>query len=236
MKEIPTMAEKKISRKKLLKEPDEFITTTGKVIKFLQENRRQITVYGIIAAAVIAAGILVYTYFHWQEGKALTIQQQGLQMYQEAYSQTGNIEKEKENFKKALEKFKEAWGVYPRGNTGQISQIYIGNCHYAVQEFDAAIQAFSLCLEGPFRYIAAQSAGYCYEAKGDYAKAIENFQRNAEGNPNPYQEEGLLGVARCYEALNQKPKALETYQKALSKNPNSKMAEFIQWKVGELKG
>jgi len=230
------MTEKKISRKKLLKEPDEFITTTGKVIRFLQENRRQITIYGIIGAAVIAVGILGYSYFRWQEGKAITIQQQGLQMYQEAYSQTGNVEKEKENFKKALEKFKEAWGVYSRGNTGQISQIYIGNCQYAIQEYDTAIQAFSLCLEGPFRHIAAQSIGYCYEAKGDYAKAIDNFQRNAEGDSNPYQEEGLLGVARCYEALNQKPKALETYQKALSKNPKSKMAEFMQWKVSELKG
>lgn len=230
------MAEKKISRKKLLKEPDEFITTTGKVIRFARENRRQITIYGVIAAAVIAAGMLAYSYFWWQEGKALEIQQQGLQMYQEANSQSGNIEKEKENFKKALGKFKEAWEVYPRGNTGQISKIYIGNCQYGAQEYDAAIQAYSLCLEGSFRHIAAQSIGYCYESKGDYAKALENFQKNAEGDSNPYQEEGLLGVARCYEALNQKPKALETYEKILSKKPKSKMAEFIQWRVSELKG
>jgi tetratricopeptide (TPR) repeat protein len=230
------MAEKKISRKKLLKEPDEFITTTGQVIRFARENRRQITLYGMIAVAVIAAAILGYSYFRWQEGKALEIQQQGLQLYQEAYSQTGNTEKEKEGFKKALEKFKEAWGVYPRGNTGHVSQIYIGNCRYAAQEYDAAIQAYSLCLEGSFRHIAAQSIGYCYESKGDYVKALENFQRNAEGDSNPYLEEGLLGVARCYEVLNQKPKALETYEKILSKKPKSRMAEFIQWRVSELKG
>jgi tetratricopeptide (TPR) repeat protein len=230
------MAEKKISRKKLLKEPDEFITTTGKVIRFARENRRQITIYGIVAAAVIAAGILGYSYFTWQDGKAQAIQQQGTQIYQEAYSQSGNLEKEKENFKKALAKFKEAWEVYPRGKTGQISQIYMGNCQYALQEYDAAIQAYSTCLEGPFRPIAAQSIGYAYEAKGDYAKALENFQRNAEGDSNPYQEEGLMGVARCYESLKQTAKALETYQKALTKHPKSRMTEFIQWKVSELKG
>jgi len=84
--------------------------------------------------------------------------------------------------------------------------------------------------------VAAQSLGYCYEAKGEFAKALENFQKNAEGQASVYQEEGLLGVARCYEALNQKPKALETYQKALAKNPKSKMTEFMQWKVSELKG
>jgi tetratricopeptide (TPR) repeat protein len=230
------MAVKKVSRKKLLKEPDEFITTTGRVIQFLRENRRQLTMYGIIAAAVVAAGILGYSYFRWQEGKAEVVQEQALQIYQSAYSQTGNREKEKENFKKALEKFNEALGIYGRGATGQVSRLYIGNCHYAMGEYDAAIQTYSQCLDGPFRILAQQSLGYAYEAKGDYAKALENFQKNAEGGPNPKQEEGLLGVARCYEALKQKPQALEAYQKALSNNPKSKMAEFIRWKISELKG
>ena len=50
------MAGKKISRKQLLNEPDEFITTTGRIIRFLQDNRRQVTLYGIIVLAVLAAG------------------------------------------------------------------------------------------------------------------------------------------------------------------------------------
>jgi len=230
------MAGKKISRKQLLKEPDEFITTTGKVIRFFQENRRQVTLYGIIVLAVLAAGVLGYSYFHWQEGKAQAIQQQGLQFFREAYSGSGDTAKEKENLKKAIEKFKEAYGVYGRGTTGQVSQVYIGNCHYGLKEYDPAIQAYTQCLDGPFRALAAQSLGYCYEAKGEFAKALESYRMNAEGGANAYQEEGFLGAARCYEALNQKPKALETYQKALARNPKSKMAEFMQWKVSELKG
>jgi predicted negative regulator of RcsB-dependent stress response len=43
-------------------------------------------------------------------------------------------------------------------------------------------------------------------------------------------------MARCYEAQNQKQKALEAYQKALAENPKSPMADFIQWKISELKG
>jgi len=230
------MAGKKITRKQLLKEPDEFITTTGKVIRFFRENQKQVTLGGIILGAVLAAGILGYSYFHWEEGKALAVQQQGLQIYQEAFAGAGNPDKAKETFKKALEKFQEAYKIYGRGTVGQISQIYVGNCHYALMEWDAAIQAYAQCLDGPFRSVAAQSLGYCYEAKGEFAKALENFQRNADGEAGAYQEEGLLGVARCYEALNQKPKALETYQKALAKNPKSNMVDFLQWKVSELKG
>ena len=230
------MAGKKITRKQLLKEPDEFITTTGRVVRFLQENRRPVTLYGIIVLAVLAAGFLAYSYFRWEEGKALTIQQQALQLYQEAYAGAENPDKQKESFQKAKEKFQEAYKVYGRGTVGQISQIYIGNCHYALKEWDAAIQAYAQCLDGPFRAVAAQSMGYGYEAKGEFAKALEHFQRNADGEAGAHQEEGLLGVARCYEALNQKPKALETYQKALAKNPKSNMVDFLQWKVSELKG
>jgi len=229
------MAGKRITRKQLLKEPDEFITTTGRVIRFLQENRRQVTFYGIIILALLAAGFLGYSYFRWQEGKALAIQQQGLQLYQEAFAGE-NPDKQKEPLQKAKEKFQEAYKVYGRGTVGQISQIYIGNCHYALKEYDAAIPAYSLCLDGELRPLALQSLGYAYEAKGEFAKALENFQKNAESEGGVYQEEGLLGAARCYEALNQKAKALEAYQKALAKNPKSKMAEFMQWKVSELKG
>jgi tetratricopeptide (TPR) repeat protein len=195
-----------------------------------------VTLYGVIVLAVLAAGVLGYSYFRWEEGKALAVQQQALQLYQEAYAGAENPDKQKESFQKARDKFQEAYKIYGRGTVGQISQIYIGHCHYAIKEYDAAIAAYAPGLDGALRPLAAQSLGYAYEAKGDLAKALENFLKNADGETGVFQEEGLLGAARCYEALNQKPKALEAYQKALAKNPKSNMAEFIQWKVSELKG
>lgn len=230
------MAGKKISRKQLLKEPDEFFTTTGKVIRFLKENRRRVAVYGTAALAVFAAVLLGYAYFRWEEGKAQAIQQEGLQLFQEAQAARGNAEKEKEAFQKALAKFEEADRVYGRGTTGHISQIYIGHSRFALQEFDAAVRAYASALEGPVRALARQGLGYVYEAQGDYAKALEHFLKNAESETGVFQEEGLLGSARAYEALNRKTEALEAYRKALAGNPKSMLAGFIQWKVGELEG
>jgi tetratricopeptide (TPR) repeat protein len=135
----------------------------------------------------------------------------------------------------ALEKFQEALAVYSWGNVGQVSRIYIGHCFYGMKEYDQAIQAYSRCLEGPFQSLALNGLGYCYEATGDYAKAAENYQKVAEANGNPYQEESMLDLARCYEALKQKEKAQEVYQKALAQYPKSRRADFIQWKIGELK-
>ena len=230
------MTTKKISRKKLLKEPDEFISTTAKTLQFLREHRRKVTVYALVAVVLVAAGFGGYAYFRWQAGKAQVIQQQALQLYQEAFNPGSSPEGEKEAYKKALEKFQEALSAHRWGIAAQVSQIFIGHCYYGLKEYDPAISAYSRCLDGPFRTMALNGLGYCYEAKGDYAKAAENYQKTAEENGNPYQEESMLDVARCYEELNQKQKALEVYQKALTKNPKSRLAGYIQWKISELKG
>ena len=230
------MLKKKVSRKKLLKEPDEFVSTTAKVLQFLRGHQRQMTLYGVAGLAMVAAGVAGYLYIHFQERKALAIQQQAFQLYQEAFRKPANAEGEKENYRKALEKFREALSARSFGKVAQVSQVYIGNCHYALKEYDQAIAAYTGCLNGPFQSMGRNGLGYCYEAKGDYAKALQNYQKNAEENGSPYQGEGMLGVARCYEAQNQKQKALEGYQKALAKNPKSPMAGFIQWKISELTG
>jgi tetratricopeptide (TPR) repeat protein len=232
------MPSKKISRKKLLNEPDEFISTTGKVIQFLKTHQRQVAQVGAIVLIVTAAVAGGFTYFRWQEGKALTVQDQALQLYQDAYrtSMENPAAEKKDDFQKALDKFKESLSVYSRGRTGQVSQIFIGHCHYALKEFDQAQAAYSQSLDGPFRNLALNGMAYIFEAKGDYQKALENFEKNMEERNQPYQVEAMLGAARCYEALKQKPKALEIYEKALAQAPKSTMAEFIRWKVSELKG
>jgi len=230
------VAGKKVSRKKLLKEPDEFISTTGKFIQLLGEHRRQFILAGVAALAVLAAAAGGLAYLHWQEGKAREAQNQALKLYQEALSKSGDPAGEKEIFRKAQEKWREALAVYNRGNTGLVSHLYMGHCRYALKEYDQAIEDYSQCLNGPFRPMALDGLGYCYEAKGDLVRALEYYQKNTEENHNPFQGDGLLGMARCYEALNQKPKALEVYQKALAKNPESNMAQFMQRKIGELKG
>ncbi|KPK89276.1 MAG: hypothetical protein AMJ94_12570 [Deltaproteobacteria bacterium SM23_61] len=237
-KEKERMPSKKVSRKKLLKEPDEFISTTGQVIEFLRTHQRQVTRAAVIVLIVIAAGAGTFYYLRSQEGKALVMQQQGLQLYQQAYQ--GSLENpaadKKSDFQKALEKFKGSLAAYSWGRTAQVSRVFIGNCYYALKEYDQARAAYSKSLEGPFRHLAMNGLAYISEAQGDFQKALEYYQTNMKDPHQPYRIESMLGAARCYEALKEKPKALEIYQKALAQDPQSAMADFIRWKVSELKG
>lgn len=230
------MPGKKIPRKKLLKEPDEFISTTGRIWQFLRRHRRQVTVYSLIGFIILLAASLSYYLLLWQEGKAQAIQQQARQIYAEAFLSASAPEKQNENYNKALEKFQEALSFYTRAKISQLSHLYIGHCHYALKDYGQAIAAYTRCLEGPYRALALEGIAHSFEAQGDFAQALEHFQKNVAEEGNPYLLGALLGVARCYETLQQKQKAIEFYEKALTKNPAERLAEFIQRKINELKG
>ncbi len=196
------MPTKKISRKKLLKEPDEFISTTAKTIQFFQTYQRQILRSAIVVLIVAAAVAGGFYYLRWQEGKALAIQDEALKLYQEAYrsSLENPATEKKEDFKNALDKFQKALSVYKWGRTAQISELYLGNCYFGLKDYDQAQAAYSRCLEGPFRPLALNGLAYAFEAKGDYQQALESFQKGMDDRDNPFQLESMLGAARCYEA------------------------------------
>ncbi len=230
------MPAEKISRKKLLKEPDEFISTTTKVIRFIAERRRRFIRYAVIVLIAMAAGAGLFFYLQWQQGKAMAIQGQALRLYEEAARKGTGTEGETETLRKAIEKFREAYAVSSRGSQAQISQMYIALCHFGLKEYDLAIAAYQPLLDGPLRPMALNGLGYTYEAKKDYAKALEFFKKIAQEGENPYQGQGFLGAARSCEQLNQRQEALEFYQKALNHNPKSPLADFLQRKIVELKG
>lgn len=230
------MVKKKISRKKLLKEPDEFISTTARVMQFVKEHRQQVTRSAIIFALVIAFGAGTYLYVHWRASSARHFQQEGFQYYQEALSQGTNAEAAQKAYRSALERFQKSISTYGWGEMAQISRLFVGHCHYALQEYEQAEKAYSRCLDGPFQAIAYDGLGHSYEAQGQYEKAKESYQKNTEASNNPYQLESLLAVGRCLELLNQKEKALKVYQEAQEKFPKSTFGDFMQWKIGVLKG
>ena len=230
------MAKKKISRKKLLKEPDEFISTTAQVIQFLKDHRQQITRSAIIFVMVAACAAGTYFYFQWRASNARHFQQEGFQYYQEALSQGTNAESAQKAYRRALERFQKSISTYGWGEMAQISRLFVGHCHFALHEYEQAEKAYSRCLDGPFQAIAYDGLGHSYEAQGQYEKAKESYQKNAEASDNPYQLESLLGMGRCLELLNQKEKALKVYEEAQKKFPKSALGDFLQWKIGALKG
>ena len=56
------MARKRVTRKQLLKEPDEFISFTGKLIQFSRQHDREIT-YAVSAFFIIVVALAAFRFF-----------------------------------------------------------------------------------------------------------------------------------------------------------------------------
>ena len=83
---------KKISRKKLLKEPDEFITTSGKIIQFaMQYKTHLIYAVGIVIALIVL--IAGYRFFSIRsENKALALWDRAVAKYETSINTQDAIE------------------------------------------------------------------------------------------------------------------------------------------------
>ena len=76
------MAKNRINRKQLLNEPDEFITTTTRVINWAKENPRHLIV-GTCILFVVAASISIFAYYRQRQANmAETLLGQSLAKYQ----------------------------------------------------------------------------------------------------------------------------------------------------------
>ena len=75
------MAEKKVTRKELLKEPDEFLTLTGKSILYFKQNPRQVTLAAVILVVCGAVAFGFYSYNTYQEKQSHEMFQKTLVEY-----------------------------------------------------------------------------------------------------------------------------------------------------------
>ena len=80
---------KKITRKELLKEPDQFITFSGRLIAFGQRYGRQLT-YAVVALLVLLAGYTAVRYFIARaENRAFALLDQYSAEYRQALPSKG---------------------------------------------------------------------------------------------------------------------------------------------------
>ena len=233
------MAKEKISRKELLKTEDEFITTTAKVWRYLNTYSKQ------IAGGVAAVLVLWLAYWGWSvyqknnEMDAQELQAKAYKTYQEAMSQT-EPENQKELLNKAVEQFTEITDGYDGTQGGWTAVIYRGHTYYALGQYDEALEDYSAALKKASRdttkALSLQGLGASYMAKGDYAKAIEFYEKLKKQGGTGFQRTAKWSIAKAYEKLGEKEKALAIYKeleteftdmvhKSLTENKISKLSQ-----------
>ena len=162
---------KKLSKKRLLKEPDEFISTWNKIYLYITEHTNFFyIVLSIIIALALAFSILSFVYFD-RKKDAAGIFERGMTTYQNSRGFTDELEDSLISFNTVIKK-------YPLSDVRNLAFLYRGNVLYDLERYDEAASSYKKAerkLGEPLSEIATTNLGYTYEKMGEYDKAADSF-------------------------------------------------------------
>lgn len=170
------MAKKKVDRKKLLKEPDEFLTLSSRVIRWSRKNL-QTVLWSATAVALAAAAVLgVKAYFDWREQKAAAELAPVMTAYiamvegQSQQPQSAKLAAE-------LQRVTAAYGSTPAGLQARLAlgdlRLSLGQYVQAAEVLHALTQEEGLSAE--LAPLAWHGLGQALEGSKNYAKAAEAY-------------------------------------------------------------
>jgi len=218
------MAKKKLSRKELLRNTDEFLTLSGKVALFVNEHIRQVKLVGIGLVAVAVVYVAVWGYMKHTN-------KMGQEAYNVAYNTLNqNVESEaadKETTEKSEALFEEVINGYGMSKAADLALAQVGHAKFSTQKYDDAInyyEEFATKASGNEAYetLTLLALAACHEAKGEMGKAAGILDGIMKTSDNPFRENAMLNLERIYRLDNQPEKAneiLKIFAKEYSNSP-----------------
>ena len=220
------MAKKRVTRKELLKEPDEFMTMTGKAIQFVRTYQQHIF-YGTGALLLIFLIFSGFRYYRgWQEDKSYASLEQAIDRYERLAEKKEDPSPAKQDFQALIDK-------YPGYSGGKIGRVIYANICYENGDYDAAIDQYKKALKDfadhpSLRTPIQSSIGYAYKAKSDYQAAAEQFEAMVSDPAIYMKDEALFNLGLLYAKLGKSEKSRQAFQKILTDYADSTYTELVK--------
>jgi tetratricopeptide (TPR) repeat protein len=231
------LAEKRITRKELLKEPDEFLTTTGEVIRYARENPRRVIAGSVVLVVCLVAAFGFYGYHRQQLSRSFDELDKAVRAYDALDQTTAPVPKE--TLSAALAQFDRVSKDYASLPAGQIAVLYSGHVLYKMEDYKAALERYermqttAMAKAGLGQLIAYHSAMTRLALK-DYDQARALFTQLTTETDSPYRREAAVSIARIYELTGQHKEAAQAYRQYLKMFPEAPDAAFIRARLAEL--
>jgi tetratricopeptide (TPR) repeat protein len=230
------MAKKKKTRKQLLKEPDEFITFTGKAITFVTGYQKQIS-YMLCTIVAIALIFFGYRFFAQRaETKAFTL----LGQTQSKYDALIKTSSETEAYNQVSEAFQSIIKKYGGNAGGKLARIIYANISYNAGQYEKAIALYKQSLsdfkEDKFVYnMILSNLGHAYQRVENGQNAAAYFEKAASATYSPIREDALFNLGLLYEKSGEAAKSQKTLQEILNNHPDSIYFDLVEEELGTLK-
>ena len=231
------VAEKRITRKELLKEPDEFISISGKVLRYTRENPRTVGICSAIVIAAICVGAGLYTYRQYRLS-------QSHEMFDKAYRsyQIAMLSQEKasaETLDQLFKVFDELATQYPSLPAGEKALLYTGHILYMKGDYQGALDRYTRMKTASFvekglGSLVMYHIGMTRQALKDYEGALSLFDQLSKDTNSPYRREAVASIAGIYEAMGKTKEAAQTYKQYLKMFPEAPDAPYIKARIADL--
>ncbi len=224
-------AKKKITRKQLLKQPDEFITLSTKIGDFIREQGRLVALGLGGVVGVLLLGGLFYFYQGHNREQANLLEAAAYNAYHGqvigaaeaplSSARASVFTSNEERYRTAQAKYQELLSQYPDTPNARRAQLYLGNCAYYLGEYQQAQRAYQEFLqETPQDNIWYQqvlhSLAYAQEEAGEYLKAAQTYRRVIDLAPGQSKPIIYLDLARTYEQAKSWQQAEQAYESMLN--------------------
>jgi len=226
------MAKGAATRKQLLKEPDQFISFSGKLIAFGRSNLKTILISTGILFSLLLALVTVRQISHRNENLASELVGKAVAKYSTALQDTTP----QTAYDRIKTDFADLFNKYGSKNAVKIARIIYGDISYNAGDADTAIAMYTHALddfnESPaVKNIVLSGLGYAFVLKAEYPRSIHYFEMISVDKENTMKSGALFNLAWLYEAAGEKEKSASMYKQLLTDFPESMYGDLVREKV-----
>lgn len=226
------MAKGAATRKQLLKEPDQFITFSGKLIAFGRSNLKIILITTGILFSLLLALVTARQISHRNENRASARVEKAVAKYSTAIQDTNP----QTAYDRVKTDFADIFDEYGSKNAAKIARIIYGDISYNAGDADTAIAMYTHALDDfdqspAVKNIVLSGLAYAFVLKAEYPRAIHYFEMISTNNEKTLKSGALFNLGWLYEASGEKEKGAAMYQQLLTDFPESMYGDLVKEKV-----
>ncbi|MGB5197180.1 MAG: tetratricopeptide repeat protein [Candidatus Deferrimicrobium sp.] len=230
------MAEKTRLSRRDLKGPDEFISTFGRTVDWIRENRSKVAagVIGVVVVVAIALGTRAY--LQMEENKSSRDLWPTLNRAQELLqapfaadpSQLATVEQSLQDHVRR----------YPNTRATVYSMYHLGSIEFSRGNYDNAISQFRAGIAtgkeaGILRYLLRQGIASSLEAKGDFEAAAAAYRDAGSVAGTDMKTQSMMGEARALGLAGKKTEAAALYRQILQETPETPFRDLIEIQLAQ---
>jgi len=174
------MAKGTVTRKKLLKEPDQFITFSGKMIEFGRSHGKSILIGTGVIVVLLLILVSARQISNRNESKASALLEKAMIKYSAALTDTNP----EEAYAEVKEDFTSFFDKYGSKASGKLALILYGDISYTAKDADTAIDMYDRALKAfgdttATKNIILSRLSHAYLLQDKHHEAIQTFENSA---------------------------------------------------------